>query len=69
VIGVLKCLYFITPYFTDSEISILSTVADAAAIVIENSRLMVESNLIREELETRKSIEKAKGIIDERRRP
>jgi two-component system, response regulator PdtaR len=63
VIGVLNVYTSSPHHFTDSEISILSTVADAAAIVIENSRLMVESNLIREELETRKSIEKAKGII------
>jgi AmiR/NasT family two-component response regulator len=41
----------------------LSTVADAASIVIENSKLIVEANLIREELESRKSIERAKGIL------
>lgn len=63
VIGVLNVYTSIAHKFTESEISILSTVADAAAIVIENSRLMVETNLIREELETRKAIEKAKGIL------
>jgi len=63
VIGVLNVYTSTAHNFTDSEISVLCTVADAAAIVIENSRLMVETNLIREELETRKSIEKAKGIL------
>lgn len=63
VIGVLN-LYTSEPHnFSDYEINILSTVADAAAIVIENSKLMIEANLIREELESRKSVERAKGII------
>ena len=63
VIGVLN-LYTSEPHnFSDYEINILSTVSDAAAIVIENSKLMIETNLIREELESRKSVEKAKGII------
>jgi two-component system, response regulator PdtaR len=63
VIGVLN-LYTSEPHnFSDYEINMLSTVADAAAIVIENSKLMLETNLIREELESRKSVEKAKGII------
>jgi len=63
VIGVLN-LYTSEPHnFSDYEINILSTVADAAAIVIENSKLMIETNLIKEELESRKSVERAKGII------
>ena len=63
VIGVLN-LYTSEPHnFSDYEINILSTVTDAAAIVIENSKLMMETNLIREELESRKSVERAKGII------
>jgi len=63
VIGVLN-VYTSTPHkFTDAEIKILSTVADQAAIVIENYRLVVETQVIKEELETRKIVEKAKGII------
>lgn len=63
VIGVLN-IYTSSPHqFTESEINILTTVADSAAIVIENSRLMVETNLIKEELESRKIIERAKGIL------
>lgn len=63
VIGVLNS-YTAEPHnFNDYEINILSTVADAAAIVIENSKLMMETNLIREELESRKAVERAKGII------
>jgi len=63
VTGVLN-LYTSEPHnFSGYEINILSTVADAAAIVIENSKLMIETNLIKEELESRKSVERAKGII------
>ncbi len=63
VIGVLN-LYTSEPHkFSNYEINILSTVADAAAIVIENSKLMIETNIIREELESRKSVERAKGIL------
>ena len=63
VIGALN-IYTSSPHkFTDYEISILSTVADQAAIVIENYRLVVETQVIKEELETRKSVEKAKGVM------
>ena len=63
VIGVLN-LYTTQPHhFSDYEINILTTVADAAAIVIENSKLMIETNLIKEELESRKAIERAKGVL------
>lgn len=63
VIGVLN-LYTTKPHhFNDYEINIMKTVADAAAIVIENSRLMIETNLIKEELESRKAVERAKGVL------
>ncbi len=63
VIGVLT-VYTSEPHkFSDYEVSILKTVADQAAIVIENYRLVVETKVIREELETRKAVERAKGIL------
>ena len=63
VIGVLNT-YTSKPHkFSDYEINILTTVADQAAIVIENYRLVVETKVIKEELETRKAIERAKGIL------
>jgi len=63
VIGVLNS-YTSKPHnFTSDEIDILSTVANQAAIVIENAELMVKTRVIQEELETRKSVEKAKGIL------
>ena len=63
VIGVVNC-YTTTPYkFTKSDIALLSTVANQAAIAIENTELMVRTKIIQEELEARKKIEKAKGIL------
>lgn len=63
VIGVLNN-YTSKPHkFTEEEINILTTVANQAAIVIENAELMVKTRVIQEELETRKSVEKAKGIL------
>jgi len=63
VIGVLNC-YTSTPHdFTETEIDILTSIANQAAIAIENTELMVKSRVIQEELESRKRIERAKGIL------
>ncbi|MFC1632344.1 GAF domain-containing protein [Candidatus Omnitrophota bacterium] len=63
VIGVLNS-YTSTPHqFNKSEINVLKSIANQAAIVIENFRLVVESKVIKEELESRKAIERAKGIL------
>jgi signal transduction protein with GAF and PtsI domain len=63
VIGVINC-YTSTPHdFTETQINILTSVANQAAVAIENAELMVKSKVIQEELETRKRIERAKGIL------
>lgn len=62
-IGVVN-LYTSKPHhFSKNEILILTAVANQAAMVIENTELMVKSKIIQEELETRKLVEKAKGIL------
>ncbi len=63
VIGVLNNYTAYPHKFTKDEINILTTVANQAAIVIENAELMVKTKVIQEELETRKSVERAKGIL------
>ncbi len=63
VIGVLTTYTSEPHHFKDYETNILKTVADQAAIVIENYRLVVETKVIKEELEARKAIERAKGIL------
>jgi signal transduction protein with GAF and PtsI domain len=63
VIGVIN-LYTSEPHkFTKNEINVLSSVASQAALVIENTELLVKTKVIQEELESRKLVEKAKGIL------
>jgi signal transduction protein with GAF and PtsI domain len=63
VIGVINC-YTPKPHdFDENEIEVLTTIANQAAVAIENTELMVKSKVIQEELETRKRIERAKGIL------
>jgi len=63
VIGVINC-YTSRPHdFSETETDVLTTIANQAAVAIENTELMVKSKVIQEELETRKRIERAKGIL------
>lgn len=63
IIGVLN-IYTDKPHdFTKREIEILTSIANQAAIVIENTELLVKAKILEEELETRKKVEKAKGIL------
>jgi len=62
-IGVIN-IYTDKPHkFSKNEINTLTTIANQAALVIENTELMIKSKIIQEELETRKLIERAKGIL------
>ena len=63
VIGVLNN-YTPKPHkFTKNEVDVLMSVANQAAMAIENAELMVKTKVVQEELETRKLVEKAKGIL------
>ena len=67
VIGVLN-VYTNKPYeFTKAEVTLLSTIANQAAVAIEKTELIVRTKIIQEELDTRKKIERAKGILMEER--
>lgn len=63
IIGVINCYTTVAYKFTKSDIDLLSVVANQAAVAIENTELMVKTRIIQEELETRKKVEKAKGIL------
>ena len=63
VIGVVNVYTTAAYKFTKSDIDLLSAVANQAAVAIENTELMVKTKVIQEELETRKKVEKAKGIL------
>lgn len=62
-IGVINIYTSVPHNFTDDEKDILLTVANQAAVAIENTRLIEESQAAQEALETRKLVEKAKGIL------
>ncbi|HBY57909.1 MAG TPA: histidine kinase [Candidatus Atribacteria bacterium] len=67
VIGVLN-VYTNKPYeFSKAEVTLLSTIANQAAVAIEKTELIVKTKIIQEELDTRKRVERAKGILMEER--
>jgi signal transduction protein with GAF and PtsI domain len=63
VIGVINVYTSYPHKFTETERAVLTTVANQAAICIENTELMVKTKVIQEELETRKLVERAKGVL------
>lgn len=63
VIGVINCYTTQVYNFEKNDIEVLSTVANQAAVAIENTELLVKTKIVQEELETRKKVEKAKGIL------
>ncbi len=63
VIGVINIYTNDEHMFSDDEIRILQSVANQAAIGIENMNLMQEALIAKEALETRKLIERAKSIL------
>ena len=63
VIGVINCYTSYPHRYTETEEAVLTTVANQAAICIENTGLMVKTKVIQEELEARKLVERAKGIL------
>ena len=68
VIGVLNCFTAEPHEFSETEVNLITTVANQAATAIINTELMVKTKVIREELETRKLVERAKEILMRRRK-
>jgi signal transduction protein with GAF and PtsI domain len=63
VIGVFNLYTAQERQFSQEEVQLLSTVANQAAVAIENTKLMSETIAMQEALETRKLVERAKGIL------
>jgi signal transduction protein with GAF and PtsI domain len=63
IIGVINCYTSFPHKFTKSEIEVLTTVANQAAIAIENAGLIMKAKIIEDELMSRKLVERAKGIL------
>ena len=67
VVGVLNC-FTCRPYtFSETDINLLSTVANQAALAIHNTELIIKTRVIEQELQTRKKIDRAKEILMHRR--
>ena len=62
-IGVINCYTTKVYKFTKNDIKLLGTIANQAAVAIENTELLVKTKVVQEELESRKRVEKAKGIL------
>jgi signal transduction protein with GAF and PtsI domain len=62
-IGVINVYTTTEHIFSEEEIKMLSAVANLAAVAIENSKLEEETLKVKDALETRKLIERAKGIL------
>jgi len=67
VIGVINCFTSEAHVFSQTEINMITAVANQAAVAIMNTELMVQARVIQEELETRKLVERAKEIVMQRR--
>ncbi|MBU4345380.1 MAG: GAF and ANTAR domain-containing protein [Desulfobacteraceae bacterium] len=67
VIGVFNCFTARPHIFSETEVNMITTVANQAALAILNTELMVKSKVIQEELETRKLVERAKEVLMLRR--
>jgi len=63
IIGVINCYTSFPHKFTKSEEEVLTTVANQAAIAIENAGLIMKAKIIEDELISRKLVERAKGIL------
>ncbi|HRU39610.1 MAG TPA: GAF domain-containing protein [Candidatus Goldiibacteriota bacterium] len=63
IIGVLNIYTDKKHVFSEGEIKVIQTVANQAAIGIENEKLCAETAQVKDALEARKMIDRAKGIL------
>jgi len=67
VVGVLNCFTSEPHEFSETEVNLITAVANQAAVAIMNSELVVKTKVIQEELETRKMVDRAKEILMQHR--
>jgi len=67
VIGVLNCFTAEHHAFSETEVNLITAVAHQAAVAIHNTQLALDAKIIREELETRKLVERAKEVLIRKR--
>ncbi len=68
VIGVLNCFTSEPHEFSETEVNLITAVANQAAVAILNTELLVKTKVIQEELETRKLVERAKEVLMQKRK-
>ncbi len=68
VVGVVNCFTAESHDFSETEVNLITTVANQAALAIYNTKLLVDAKVIQEELETRKQVERAKEVLMRRRK-
>lgn len=66
-VGVLNCFTSTPHVFSETEVNLIQTVANQAAVAIMNTELMVKTKVVQEELETRKLVDRAKEVLMKRR--
>jgi len=68
VIGVINCYTTCTCDFSPEDIMMLTTVAAQAAILLKNTELHIMKEIVERELDERKTIERAKEILIEKKK-
>ncbi|MBT8351159.1 MAG: GAF and ANTAR domain-containing protein [Deltaproteobacteria bacterium] len=68
VIGVLNCFTSEPHEFSETEVNLITAVANQSAVAILNTELLVKTRVIQEELETRKLVERAKEVLVKKRK-
>lgn len=67
VIGVLNCFTAKPHDFSETDINMLTAVANQAAVAIHNTELIIKTSVIEQELKSRKLIDRSKEILMQRR--
>jgi signal transduction protein with GAF and PtsI domain len=67
IVGVINCYTSEKYDFSNEDIQMLTTVASQAAIVLKNTELRIMKEIVERELEERKSIERAKELVMEKK--
>ena len=67
VVGVLNCFTGKPHVFSETDVNMLTAVANQAAVAIHNTDLIIKTRVIEQELQTRKLIERAKEILMQKR--
>lgn len=68
VIGVINCYTPVEYDFSNEDVHMLTTVAAQAAVLLKNTELRIMKEIVEQELEERKTIERAKEILMDRKR-